>query len=451
MKRLKKSVCLVLSLLLLMSVCVVPSLAVDGALPSGQESATEVNVKFEVEQVASAYDGMLTAVDNNIYAVTIYAKSAQGINTLQVPVHFDQTKFSPIMWADDDPVNNGALGYDGWYTDMQDENVYDFVNGQAWNETEMLRSNGQVATSVGPAQYIPLGNENASPMANAVRYVDSTTPGAAAWYNGLPENTGVMYYFFLCAVNKNAYLNAYKNAIVNDWVSVCTMYFLRNPGVSEEEAAGSVFGYTVENAYGYEYNVDTTENARYTTTAPLAKPGMNFVSNAVVEAAGPVVAKSRSQVKMTATSDTTVADAFTFRVISTITDADWDAYFANTAAGGDTDAIQRLGFVAYKGTDGFDMETAKAVAQGSATEGYEVAWTDYVQKADDSSDAYFGARLEITSAETRADVTYVGVVEYLNADGTTAYAFYDAAEQALLNTNYDTIVADYLATYPYAG
>ena len=166
---------------------------------------------------------------------------------------------------------------------------------------------------------------------------------------------------------------------------------------------------------------------------------------------GPVVAKSRSQVKMTATSETTVADAFTFRVISTITDADWDAYFANTAAGGDTSAIQRLGFVAYKGTEGFDMETAKAVAQGTVTEGYDVAWTDYVQKADDSSDAYFGARLEITSAETRSDVTYVGVVEYLNADGTTAYAFYDAAEQALLNTNYDTIVEDYLATYPYGA
>ena len=166
-------------------------------------------------------------------------------------------------------------------------------------------------------------------------------------------------------------------------------------------------------------------------------------------AAGPVVAKSRAQVKMTPTSETTVADAFTFRVISTITDADWDAYFANTAAGGDTSAIQRLGFVAYKGTAGFDMETAKAVAQGTATEGYDVAWTDYVQKADDSSDAYFGARLEIMSAETRSDVTYVGVVEYLNADGTTAYAFYDAAGEALLNTNYDTIVEDYLATYPY--
>ena len=169
-----------------------------------------------------------------------------------------------------------------------------------------------------------------------------------------------------------------------------------------------------------------------------------------LEQAGPVVAKSRAQVKMTATSDTTVADAFTFRVISTITDADWDAYFANTAAGG-TNAIQRLGFVAYRGTDGFDMETAQAVAQGTATEGYEVAWTNYIQKTSDTADAYFGARLEITSAETRSDVTYVGVVEYLNADGRTAYAFYDAAEQAPLHTKYDAIAADYLSRYPYGA
>ena len=170
-----------------------------------------------------------------------------------------------------------------------------------------------------------------------------------------------------------------------------------------------------------------------------------------LEQEGPVVAKSRSQVKMTVTSETTVAEDFMFRVISQITDADWDAYFANTAAGGGTNAIQRLGFVAYRGTDGFDMETAKAVAQGTAMEGYEVAWTNYIQKTSDTADAYFGARLEITSEATRSDVTYVGVVEYLDAEGQTAYAFYDAAEQAPLHTNYDAIAADYLAAYPYTG
>lgn len=223
--------------------------------------------------------------------------------------------------------------------------------------------------------------------------------------------------------------------------------------VSDDVQPGDEIWFGMHDSY-YQANIAYLQNCpavRIPNSNLDLTNGMVKLTVAENEPAGPVVAKSKSQVKMTATSEETVADAFTFRVISTITDADWDAYFANTAAGGDTNAIQRLGFVAYKGTEGFDLDTAKAVAQGTATEGYEVAWTDYVQKTSDTADAYFGARLEITSAETRSDVTYVGVVEYLDADGATAYAFYDAAEQALLNTNYDTIVADYLARYPYAG
>lgn len=165
---------------------------------------------------------------------------------------------------------------------------------------------------------------------------------------------------------------------------------------------------------------------------------------------GPVVAKSKAEVKMTPNSPTTVEDAFQFRVTSVITDADWDTYFANTAAGGNN-AITKLGFVAYKGTDGFDLETAKSVAKGGTVAGYDKAETTYVQKADDSSDAYFGAIIQITSAETRSDATYIAYVEYTDAEGATQYAFYDAAQTALLNTNYQTIVDSYLDAYPFAG
>lgn len=168
------------------------------------------------------------------------------------------------------------------------------------------------------------------------------------------------------------------------------------------------------------------------------------------EPAGPVVAKSKAEVKMTPNSPTTVEDAFQFRVTSVITDADWDTYFANTAAGGNS-AITKLGFVAYKGTDGFDMETAKSVAKGGTAAGYDVATTTYVQKESDTSDAYFGAIIQITSAETRSDATYIAYVEYTDAEGATQYAFYDAAQTALLDTNYQTIVESYLAAYPFAG
>lgn len=165
---------------------------------------------------------------------------------------------------------------------------------------------------------------------------------------------------------------------------------------------------------------------------------------------GPVVAKSKAEVKMTPNSPTTVEDAFQFRVTSVITDADWDTYFANTEAGGNN-AITKLGFVAYKGTAGFDLETAKSVAKGGTVAGYDKAETTYVQKETDSSDAYFGAIIQITSAETRSDATYIAYVEYKDAEGATQYAFYDAALTALLDTNYQTIVDSYLAAYPFAG
>lgn len=169
------------------------------------------------------------------------------------------------------------------------------------------------------------------------------------------------------------------------------------------------------------------------------------------EVAGPVLTKASSQVKMTATSASTVADAFQFRVISSISAADWDAYFANTGkADATANAITNVGFVAYKGTTGFNLDTAKAAVAGTAADGYQVATTDYIQHAD-GADAKFGCRIDITSAETRSDVTYVAFAKYLDASGATQVVFYDASYEALLATNYTGIVAAYLAAFPFAG
>lgn len=168
-------------------------------------------------------------------------------------------------------------------------------------------------------------------------------------------------------------------------------------------------------------------------------------------ASGPALAKSKAQVKMTPTSATTVADAFSFRVVSSISDADWTAYFANTGvAGAATNAITKAGFVAYKGATGFDMAAAQALAKSGAAQSgdYSNATTDYIQKTSGAA-ASFGARIEFTSQPY--DVTYVAYVEYLDSTGATQYAFYEAASTALLQTNYTTIVNNYLATFSYAG
>lgn len=198
------------------------------------------------------------------------------------------------------------------------------------------------------------------------------------------------------------------------------------------------------------YSNGTTTPGKYTATDIDFTEAIATVNDAPV-VAGPVLTKANSQVKMTATSATTVEDAFQFRVISKISDADWNTYFANTGkADATTNAITKVGFVAYKGTAGFNLDTAKGVVAGTPAAGYDVATTDYIQHAD-GSDAQFGCRIDITSAETRSDVTYVAFAQYLDADGAAQVVFYDASYEALLATNYTGIVADYLAAFPYAG
>ena len=178
-----------------------------------------------------------------------------------------------------------------------------------------------------------------------------------------------------------------------------------------------------------------------------------YTDRELAHADGPVVEKSKAQVKMTRTSATTVAERFQFRVISKISDADWNAYFANTGSNdpqaAQKNAITELGFVVYKGIQGFDMETAQAAAKAGHDQGdYTVATTNYIRHID-GSDAEFAARIEITSLASNSDVTYIAFVKYLDADGKEAYAFYETAGTALLSANYDNIVSAYLAAFPF--
>lgn len=203
-------------------------------------------------------------------------------------------------------------------------------------------------------------------------------------------------------------------------------------------------------AKGTTYFAEGTKRLPQATAYDLTN-SMVKLTVAGGEVAGPVLTKASSQVKMTATSASTVADAFQFRVISSISAADWDTYFANTGkAGADANAITKVGFVVYKGTTGFNLDTAKAAVAGTAADGYQVATTDYIQHVD-GADAKFGCRIDITSAETRSDVTYVAFAQYLDASGAAQVVFYETSYEALLATNYTGIVAAYLNAFPFAG
>lgn len=195
-----------------------------------------------------------------------------------------------------------------------------------------------------------------------------------------------------------------------------------------------------------------------TTQTNLDQSEVNTeIANAMANnpaAAGPAVTKAKSQVKMTPTSATTVADEFSFRVISTITDADWDAYFANTGvADATTSYITAVGMVAFRGAAAdFNADTAKAVVAGTATDdSYGAATTDYICKAGDDADATFGAVVLLDHSTFTTDLTYMGFVQYVDASGAAQTIFYETAGTAALSSNYDNIVSAYLAAYPYAA
>lgn len=175
-----------------------------------------------------------------------------------------------------------------------------------------------------------------------------------------------------------------------------------------------------------------------TGSASIAPEHVTY-TNAIVKVgeAGPVVTKSQAEVKMTLNEDQTAVDyataPFQFRVISSISEDDWNTYF-----NGDGSNIESVGFVAYKGDGAFDMETAKSVAMGGSAADYQAAKTDYIQKVD-GQPANFGARIDFTARENVKDVTYIAFVQY----DTDQFAFYDTSFDADLNSNYDEIVSQY--------
>lgn len=194
-----------------------------------------------------------------------------------------------------------------------------------------------------------------------------------------------------------------------------------------------------------------------TAAFEFTNPNMFSTNDATVNVgapapAGPAVTKAKSQVKMTATSATTVADEFSFRVISKISDSDWDTYFKNTGVdGAETDYITAVGMVAYKGAADFNAETAKSVVAGALVPDYAAAKTDYISKVSDTADAEFGAIIKANHSTLGNDVTYMGFVQYVDASGNAQTIFYETAGTAALSTNYNNIVSAYLAAYPFAA
>lgn len=179
----------------------------------------------------------------------------------------------------------------------------------------------------------------------------------------------------------------------------------------------------------------------------------NILANMPEEPAGPVVAKNKAEVRFTydTATDNGVADEFKLRIKSVVTAADWDAYFANTEDdAATTNKITAVGMVAFPTNEEFVEETALAAISAGASANYKAAKTDYIQKASNDSDAYFGAIINIKHSTCADGLNYIGFVQYLDASGAEQVIFYEAgAEFANVGSaNYDTLVNTFKTQYP---
>lgn len=195
---------------------------------------------------------------------------------------------------------------------------------------------------------------------------------------------------------------------------------------SNDQAMGCVAGYDDDYGYG------TTANYGFT----------NVTIHVGSAAAAPALTAAGRQVKMDVADGAVVEHTEQLRVVSSISNDDWNNYFANTTdEAATTNKLVEVGIVATQGA--FDMEAAKTAAQqGKGVHGdYTVATTTYIQNT--GSDYRFGARIEYQT--NVFDTTYVAFAKYLNAEGAEAYVFYDASYALAFATDYSTITASYIA------
>lgn len=429
MKTVSKIISVVLALVLALSVFMLPATAAD--------KGVDINARVTATQVGEDANGL------KIYKMGVYVNSSHSLVAVQMNLTYDNSALQLLRPNHANAtVVNANMVIDKADTELA---MYD---GDAYTAYEGVYTDGDVNPKYGYAMFPQDGTQP------TLAKISDTNMGAELKGEGY---TGLYWQWMVDFTDNYLLLSGgtQKTKALNGEVKLLTFYMKEKAGA----ANGSYeVGFNAKQAYrltGTYSTVDAVDSVIVGPEMASITPAMVSYENATItigeEAAAPTLTKSSAQVKMTPNSATTVEDAFQFRVVSKISDADWNTYFANTGvADATTNAITSVGFVAYKGTEGFSLDTAKAVAAGTAADGYSVATTDYIQHTD-GADAQFGCRLEITSAETRSDVTYVAFAQYVDASGAAQVVFYDAAYEALLATNYTGIVASYLAAFPFAG
>lgn len=449
MKTSKKLLSLFLAAVMLVSVFTVMASAAPftstGAVVTG-----DINYKFTVEKAASTPadedNGLESYVGDDIYAVTIWAKSDEAISSMQIPVHFNKEHFSPIMLYDGADL---YVGNDTYVTDMGEATCYTYSYGEFMNNTGAYKADGSPATTKAAAKCIGMGHAKwGTPPQTDIQYMAPDHELYNVWHNTLADNQGVMKVQLLANTVKNAFLNTVSGIEQStEWVSLVTIYFQRNAGVTDADCIGDVFGVTTTDCFGVDGVHDL--NAGYYESAIasiVANPNKNIVSNATVTRSL-ALTELGAQIRFDKTAEGAYANQFDVRTRATITDADFNSLFSSVE---DAESkIVNVGFVyANKALADFSVSEAQKVAKGTAVAGYVSAPVDYIQ---DCNGYYMFTCLveDVPQADIANPLTtyaYMGVDT--NSDGTAEqWIFYSAATSVSFQTLYDNNYAAAAARY----
>lgn len=255
------------------------------------EGTADIDIKYTVEKVGTVPETAAGSAEwsaDNIYAVTVWMKSAKPVDTLVAPFHYNKAHFAPITLSDGEctyPYGAG-MDQDTYYTDMGEGAIYAYSLGDYMNNTGMYKANGTTATTKALAKCIGLGNTNSAGVKITTELVSPDHTLYSKWGAGLPENTGVVYAKVDVATNaKTAYLNTLEGiATYTDWVNTFTLYF---ESITDEDVTGDEFGVFTDDCFTVDGNYDANGLGYYESAAnyKATRPTMNVVSNAKIEAA----------------------------------------------------------------------------------------------------------------------------------------------------------------------
>lgn len=395
MKTWKRCLALVMTIAMLFSMFVLTASAAQPAV-----------LDIEAEQTNSSPD---------VYKITVSLTTPNPVCTIDLRLYYPKDVFKLIgkTGTPDSAASNTAYNKLGQFLDKTEyECDIDEANG----------INDTIICGAGTGSF----NFSRSPAANQYGTLDTDTYGCILF--NWTANFDTLSYLYI-ADTKTAMFTFYMQVLD-----------------TAPDGTYEIGQFTGGKAWTIDYAVDGEIGSMFTGAQSKADLTINNASITVSSAsAGPALTHEGRQVKMTVVDNAVVSGTEQLRVVSSISNDDWNNYFANTTdKDATTDKIVAVGFVAYKGqASTFNADTAKAVAQGTATDSnYAVATTDYIQYT--GSGYRFGARVEYKTAVY--DTTYLAFVHYKDASSNDAYVFYDTSTIYSLDfaSNYDTITRDYI-------